>query len=285
LFKGSTEEIQRRIELINAEVAAQSQLNPLVEDYGFTVEKAKIKQQLLNDAKKAGLTITPELAISIDKLAESYARAQATQAKLTDAQKNTAAAFKEVQEEAQAAAEAQEEARKAAEEAAAAFAKDVLGGFIRDLRSGKSAAEALANALDKIADKLLDVALDALFSSGKGGGGLGGFLGGLFGGLFKERGGPVTKGQPYIVGEKRPEVFVPGTNGRIIPHVPNSVTPSKNAFGRTGGDIRAHVTMAVENGALVPTMVQVSGFVAGQQIQNAQKAVPGRIAAQQVRGI
>lgn len=30
-------------------------------------------------------------------------------------------------------------------------------------------------------------------------------------------GGPVTAGQPYIVGEHRPELFVPNTSGRIIP--------------------------------------------------------------------
>lgn len=34
-------------------------------------------------------------------------------------------------------------------------------------------------------------------------------------------GGPVTAGQPYIVGEKRPELFIPDVSGRIIPDVPN----------------------------------------------------------------
>lgn len=32
-------------------------------------------------------------------------------------------------------------------------------------------------------------------------------------------GGPVRAGTPYIVGEKRPEVFVPDTNGKIVPSV------------------------------------------------------------------
>lgn len=32
-------------------------------------------------------------------------------------------------------------------------------------------------------------------------------------------GGPVTAGQPYIVGERRPEIFVPSQNGTIIPQV------------------------------------------------------------------
>jgi hypothetical protein len=36
-------------------------------------------------------------------------------------------------------------------------------------------------------------------------------------------GGPVRAGQPYIVGEKRPELFVPSENGMILPRVPESM--------------------------------------------------------------
>lgn len=36
--------------------------------------------------------------------------------------------------------------------------------------------------------------------------------------LFKAKGGPVSAGQPYIVGEKGPELFVPGATGTIIPN-------------------------------------------------------------------
>lgn len=41
--------------------------------------------------------------------------------------------------------------------------------------------------------------------------------GGLIGGMFRAEGGPVSAGQPYIVGEKRPELFVPRTSGTILP--------------------------------------------------------------------
>lgn len=72
-------------------------------------------------------------------------------------------------------------------------------------------------------------------SSGFGGGGGGLFgslfsaVGSLFGGssigkntgniLGRASGGPVNAGQPYIVGEKRPELFVPNMAGRIIPNL------------------------------------------------------------------
>lgn len=55
-----------------------------------------------------------------------------------------------------------------------------------------------------------------------------------FGSIFgREHGGPVSAGQPYIVGEKRPEIFVPSTSGRIIPRVPSS--PMVSASGASAG--------------------------------------------------
>jgi hypothetical protein len=37
--------------------------------------------------------------------------------------------------------------------------------------------------------------------------------------LFKDGGGPVKAGQPYIVGERRPELFTPSTSGTISPMI------------------------------------------------------------------
>jgi hypothetical protein len=45
-----------------------------------------------------------------------------------------------------------------------------------------------------------------------------GWLDALFSNLFKAEGGPVKGGQPYIVGEKGPELFVPPSAGSIIPN-------------------------------------------------------------------
>lgn len=64
----------------------------------------------------------------------------------------------------------------------------------------------------------------ALISSAFSGGGGGGSTSGGQGSTFTNRrefGGPVSKGRAYIVGEKRPELFVPNTNGIIIPQLPS----------------------------------------------------------------
>ncbi|MEY9629882.1 tape measure protein [Sinorhizobium fredii] len=126
-FQRETEQIRERTEAINAETAAQAGLNPLVNDFGYAVEFAAAKQDLLNAAKQAGLTITPELEASINSLAEGYAKAAAAAGQLE---------------------ESQDAVRQAADDFKSS-AKDITGGFISDLRSGKSAAEALAGALDK----------------------------------------------------------------------------------------------------------------------------------------
>ena len=64
----------------------------------------------------------------------------------------------------------------------------------------------------------------AFAALGNFGGGGGGSTSGGSGSTFTNRrefGGPVSKGRAYIVGERRPELFVPNTNGVIIPQVPS----------------------------------------------------------------
>lgn len=159
--------IQEKTAATEAETAAQAKLNPLIEDYGFTVAKARAEQELLAAAQRAGVDVTPELSSRITELATAYATAEAAAKQLDAAQDNI---------------------REAAEEMKA-LGKDVLGGFAHDLKDGVDAAEALSNALDKISDKLLDMAIDSLFSGNllkglTGATGATGLAGGLLGGAI-----------------------------------------------------------------------------------------------------
>ena len=49
------------------------------------------------------------------------------------------------------------------------------------------------------------------YATGKGSG-----ISGFLGGMFRANGGPVTGGQPYVVGERGPELFVPKASGAIV---------------------------------------------------------------------
>lgn len=88
--------------------------------------------------------------------------------------------------------------------------------------AGTAAGGALTAAGAAVAAQMVAGATQAaaILSAGGGGGGGGGGAG-LIASLLPGRvhGGPVTKGQPYIVGEKRAELFVPDVSGRIIPRV------------------------------------------------------------------
>ena len=148
------------------------------------------------------------------------------------------------------------------------LARGALSGFVNDLRQGKTAGEAFANVLNRIADKLIDMAVQDLVGNafkGAGSGGGGGGISGIFSAItsvfggFRAGGGPVQAGKAYVVGEKRPELFVPGTSGSIVPRIPQGggsssptiVDSSTNHFNSTisGSDqnwVRATVRQAME---------------------------------------
>lgn len=249
LFKGDLAQVEKRIALMNAEYAAQAQLNPLVTDYGYAVEKARIEQQLLSEAQAAGLTVTPELAATIGTLAENYARASSASDQLKASQQLAA-------------------------ESAKAFGdlgKDVVGGFISDLRSGKSAAEAFAGALDKIADKLINIALDGLFSGVGGGGKSGGLFGGaIIPGILHDGGVAGSDGYGHgrsvapstFAGAKR--YHTGGVAGLMPGEVPAILQRGEVVLPRgtkSGGGSNVHVTVGVSadnNGNLLPFVENVS---------------------------
>ena len=80
----------------------------------------------------------------------------------------------------------------------------------------KSLGEVATGILKNIANKILDVAVNfALFGALSGTGTGGGLLGGL---IPRARGGSVSAGTPYMVGERGPELFMPRQGGSIIPN-------------------------------------------------------------------
>lgn len=198
-YERMTRMIQERTQALQYETSVQATLNPLVNDYGFAMEKARAEADLLNAAERAKIEITPEVRQNISDLAEAYAQATVESERLREQQEYLVDQMADLND----------------------LGKDVLGGFITDMQNGVSAAEALSNALAKVGDKLLGMALDSLFNpKGAGPGGLLGLLltgGASFAGS-KAVGGPVNAGQMYRVGERGPEMFVPDVAGRIVPN-------------------------------------------------------------------
>lgn len=100
--------------------------------------------------------------------------------------------------------------------------------------------------LDNLAEDLADIVMGAFKDQGAGGGG---WLSSIFS-LFGKRatGGSVTAGQPYLVGERRPEVFVPNVNGTVIPSVNAAMNRAQAARGGSPVPLSVRIDLTGANG-------------------------------------
>ena len=123
--------------------------------------------------------------------------------------------------------EAEKRAKAEAEELQKTFEKigeSVRNDLVMNLREAINGSQSFGQAMNKVLgnlkNKLIDLALNEAISglgnALSGGKGFSGFLGGL----FKERGGPVSAGGAYVVGERGPEILQMGSKGGNI--IPNS---------------------------------------------------------------
>jgi hypothetical protein len=107
----------------------------------------------------------------------------------------------------------------------------VVGKLVEGLITGFSA---LVGIIDSVVDSIK--AIINLVKNNPIVQGIGGVISSVFGG-GRASGGPVSSSKSYVVGEKGPELFVPNTNGMIVPN---------NALGSSGGTV---INLTV-NGAL-----------------------------------
>ncbi len=288
-FDTTVKDANDRTAALVAETEALRGINPLIDDYGYAMEKARTEQELLNAATKAGVAITPELRAQISQTAEQWALASAEANKL---------------------AEAQDKIRQRAEEWRDA-GQDATRGFVDDLMNGVSAAEALANALDKVLDKLLDMAFDDIFTSifkGSGGGllsflGLGKKDGGIVkaatGGYIRGAGGPRSDSIPamlsngeYVVNAAATKKFGPlldrinsghalalaggGMANLRAPTMP-VLSPQRQSSG--GGSMRVDVGVSVDNNGNLQAFVRdVSRQESASTVKAYDKSGPMRFA-------
>ena len=132
----------------------------------------------------------------------------------------------------------------------------VTTGLGNVITEGLSFRDALGSIAEQLFDLSVSSSIDSLggfFGDLVGGidfGGLFGGLGGLFGGggsgpglppggtftsgggFMLAAGGPARAGQPYIVGERGPELFVPNMNGMVVP---NHKLRGNGVGGMSGG--------------------------------------------------
>lgn len=151
--------------------------------------------------------------------------------------------------------------RKATEQGKyfAEIQKDLKDGFLDAIVSGES----LSDVFDNLAKSILRATIEAAaFGSGPfaGGGGGGGFLGNIFGAIFggfRAGGGPVDAGKAYVVGEKGPELYVPGRAGVVV--------PNDRLGGGAGGQVDVRVFVD-QSGSWAAEVQRISGQVSSAMI-------------------
>jgi len=138
--------------------------------------------------------------------------------------------------------EAEKKAKKEADELKDKFMKigeDIERGIVTNLTDAvmgtKSLADAATSVLNNLKRQLIELAIQRAVAGI--GGKIGGFLGKAFGG-GKERGGRVSAGGAFLVGERGPEILQMGSKGGNI--IPNS------AIGKGGGTTTNLVTVNVD---------------------------------------
>ena len=134
---------------------------------------------------------------------------------------------------------------------------DVTGSIKEAIKGGQSLGQSMTNILSSIADKALDVALNmALWGSS----GTGGMLGGLFTSIFgSAQGGTIGRGNPRIVGERGPEIFIPHSSGEVVPNHRlgggSNVTVNVDAKGNS--QVEGNEEKAKQLGSAISAAVQV----------------------------
>lgn len=249
-FDGDLQSIADRTSALIAETEAQRQINPLIDDYGYAVERARTEQELLNATQKAGVEVTPALRAEIAATAEQWALATVEANQLSEAQ-----------------AKIQQKSEEWRSTELGAFK-----GLVSDLASGKNAAEAFADALGKVLDKLLDILSQSLFD------GIFGTSGSLLGGLLgRKDGGPIpgyaSGGRVRGPGGPRDDkVLMWGSNGEFMMNAAATqkwlpILEAMNA-GRlpefsNGGNIGIPAPMTPRASIPVPVIPSAAQLVAG----------------------
>lgn len=206
--------------------------------------KLRYETELLNEARRQGIELTPEKVAAIQADASAMAAAEARTKQLREA-------FE--------------------------FAKSTTTEFFADIRNGllegqtiwEAFGNAAVNALTKISDKLFEIAANKLveqafggLGGGGGGGGLFGFIGGLFGGGGVSASGPmgigdIISGAGGLAGGWMPG-FAKGAAfkaGNVVPFANGGVVSAPTTFpmarGRTGvmGEAGPEAIMPLRRGA------------------------------------
>lgn len=249
------------VEGMLAEAEALNDLALAYDEYGVSVDVARKKAELLQEAKEAGKEITPQLRAEIDQLAESYANAAV---------------------ELERAKERHDEFKSAVEEA-----KGTLSSAFTGLVTGAlSFRDAISNVIGKLAEMIAMKGFEQLWGAG-----LGSATGGILKmfGLYSSGGytGAGARNQPAGIVHKGEVVFsqddvaraggVAAVEAMRRNGVSRAVPAARQAAASASGGGHISIGFDQSSGSLTATMYDVAGRVTGRAIQAYDRQLPDRM--------
>jgi len=135
-------------------------------------------------------------------------------------------------------------------------------------------ADAFKRAIASMAQSLVVSGLRKIFEGFLGSlAGGSGFLAGAISG--RAHGGRVNPNQPYIVGERRPELFVPDTAGTIIPKLPTIPSPQAQAMGGMIVNLQQTMSLAANGDAQLAQLAKQAALDgANLAVRSIQRSFP-----------
>ena len=183
--------------------------------------------------------------------------------------------------------EVMDELKTRVDEIGATIKNSFVDGIQSAIDGSKTLGQVLTNMLNQLGRQLIQMGANKLFGSATGGTGLLGLIGGAFGVgggvasaigggsagsaasfagvpnsvldsvIGKAKGGPVSKGRPYVVGEVGPELFVPNRSGTIVSN--SALGGSANVtvnVDASGSSVEGDANQAAQLGKMLGAAVQ-----------------------------
>jgi hypothetical protein len=165
-------------------------------------------------------TLRDQLALETELLGKTEAQQRVIQALGIDWKKYGATTYEGLTQQIEQMNELNRisEVQKQIGESIKSSMEDAFMGIVDGTTSAKDAFRSMAAEIIKELYRVLVVQrlVGQIGSATSAGTGLLGGIGRLFG--MRAMGGPVTGGQPYMVGERGPEIIVPSRNGSVVPN-------------------------------------------------------------------
>ena len=225
------DKLGRNIALTKDQNAIQEKINAAMKIGDTdTANRLKVEQQILTIKAETVEKILNAADITEAKLIRDQAEVQIARLKLDLAAKLT---------------EEERQLKRVKEQIGQSIENGIVNALEAAIDKTKTLGEVAASVFRQISRQLLQVGVNSILNN---------FMPGLF--PMRAKGGPVKGGSPYIVGEKGPELFVPGSSGNVVPNHEMGGANIVINVDASGSEVEGNQGQAAELGRMLGAAIQ-----------------------------